>query len=177
LNIALCLNLTQNRRTLWTDLALRRTRVPEVVSRVALVAAKPNSLVTHERPRTALVLDVDQRTSIVDLMRISSACQQGSRSSSLPICTQDSHQNRLTEQISDELHALRSAEETSPVKHFSLISDPNLQSIPEDGNTAMSTQPMLYGSAWLRITDSDFTWSYKLGTLNLEPQTVIELFQ
>lgn len=97
-----------------------------------------------------------------------------------PLCTILSHKSRLTEQISHEVHASRSAEETSHATPF-LRSLPNFQSIPQNEHSA---EPALCASdmqkhavSWLDTTDSDAACSYNLGRLNLESATVIELFQ
>lgn len=120
-------------------------------------------------------------------MPISSACQQGGRSTSLqlsPLVCRLFTPKQTHGETSDELHALSSAEETSHAKLFSLKSAPNLQILPENETTVLSAEPALcvsdipeHALPWLGTTGSDVICSYTLGTFKLEAQTVIELFQ
>jgi hypothetical protein len=57
---------------------------------------------------------------------------------------------RLTEEISDDLHALRSAEEPSHANHFSQKSAPNLQIVPGNANTEG------VGRAWFKHARTRF---------------------
>lgn len=72
---------------------------------------------------------------------------------------------------------MRSSEDASYAEP-SIVKTITSSQIISDGDTTASVKPAR-GSAllWLGIADSDSTCSYALGTLDLDAQTAIELFQ
>ncbi|KAL7919038.1 hypothetical protein ACQKWADRAFT_323294 [Trichoderma austrokoningii] len=86
---------------------------------------------------------------------------------------------RITEEIRQELHALRSSEDAAYAQPSTAKTITSSQSISDDNATApMKSAPgPASASLWLDITDSDAACSFALGTLNLDAQTAIELFR
>jgi hypothetical protein len=121
---------------------------------------------------------------IAALMPILNECQQGSKPTSLLWSFYYSHQNRLTEEISHELHALHSAEEAYHSKSSNLESAQYPKIILENDTTSSSAESALFRTdlsedalSWLNTTSNDVTCFYNLGNLKLEAHIVIELFQ
>lgn len=117
-------------------------------------------------------------------MPILNECQRGGKLTSLHWSFDYSHQNRLTEEISHELHALHSAKETCHSKSSNLELAQYLKIIPENDTTSSSAESALFRTdlsedalSWLNTTSNDLACSYNLGNLKLEAHIVIELFQ
>lgn len=72
---------------------------------------------------------------------------------------------------------MRSSDDVSYAKPFIVKTVPSSQIISDENSTASAKPARGSTLLWLSITDSDSVCSYALGTLNLDAQTAIELFQ
>ena len=148
-------------------------RARRVVPRVARDVDKPKSLAMLARSLVGLVQDANQGTSNVDLTLIFNACRHESRASGTFFATFMANQPRLTERISNELHTLRSTEESShktPTPH-------DLSQHIGDEAVALGIDPRLSNVAVLDQEEDSIDWDYGVGGVKIKAHDAIELIE